>query len=91
MENSIPTKRKVEIAQALMKRAIEISDHTEHDVFVYYSPHVNELDVSVHKYGWKEGERSTTSIYLSFDADADTESDLVAIKSMLDSLEEENA
>lgn len=91
MENSIPTERKVEIAQALVKRAIEISDNTEHDVFVYYSPHVNELDVNVHKGGWKEGVSSTSSMGLSFDADADTELQLVAINSMLDSLEEENA
>ena len=91
MENSIPTERKVEIAQALIKRAIEISDNTEHDVFVYYSPHVNELEVSVHKYGWKKGVSSTSRMDLSFDADGDTELQLVAINAMLDSLEEGNA
>ena len=91
MKNSIPTDKKVEIATALIERAIWISDNTQHDVFVYYSPHVNELDVSVHEGGWKEGVCSTSSMDLSFDADADTELQLVAINAMLDSLEEENA
>ena len=86
MENSIPTKRKIEIATALIARAIEISDNTEHDVFVEWSPHVNYIGVFIHRGGWKKNHRST-SVTVDFDLDSDTEGDYEAVNAILDKLE----
>ena len=86
MENSIPTERKVEIAQALVKRAIEISDNTEHDVFVDWAPHVNNIGVSICRGGWEKNRRSTY-VTVDFDLDGDTEGDYEAVNAILDNLE----
>lgn len=53
MEISI--REKINMAQTLIERAIMISDTTKHDVFVWYSPHVNWIEVEIHTDGWKEG------------------------------------
>lgn len=88
MENSIPTDKKVEIAKALIERAIWISDNTKHDVFVDWSPHINSIDVSIHRGGWKKN-RHSTSVMVSFDANYDTEGDYEAVNAILDKLEGE--
>lgn len=51
----ISTKEKIEMAQTLIEKAIMVSETTKHDVFVYYSPHVNIIDVDIHTGGWKRG------------------------------------
>lgn len=86
MENSIPTKRKIEIATALVARAMEISDKTQHDVFVDWAPHVNHIGVSICRGGWKKNHRST-SVAVDFDLDSDTEGDYEAVNAILDKLE----
>ena len=86
MENSIPTKRKIEIATALIARAIELSDKTSCDVFVDWSPHVNNIGVSICRGGWKKNHRST-SVAVDFALDSDTEGDYEAVNAILDKLE----
>ena len=55
----ITTEEKVTIAQELVKRAIEITETTEHDIFVEYAPHVDSLTVSIHRGGWERNRKST--------------------------------
>lgn len=86
MENSIPTERKVEIAQALVKRAIEISGNTPHDVFFEWSPHVDDITISINRNGWERNQKSTT-VTVGFGAHNDTEGDYDAIMAILDKLE----
>jgi hypothetical protein len=86
MENSIPTDKKVEIAKALIERAIWISDNTQHDVFVDWAPHVNHIGVAICRGGWKTNHRST-SVTVGFDANDDTEGDYEAVNAILDKLE----
>ncbi|MBO7330074.1 MAG: hypothetical protein J6W00_15030 [Lentisphaeria bacterium] len=86
MENSIPTDRKVEIAQALIERAVRISDNTDHDVFIEWSPHVNSLYVRFCRDGWAVG-KPYTGLDIDFDLEADTEGGLANVNTILDSLE----
>lgn len=51
----ISTKEKIEMAQALIARAINVSETTKHDAFIHYSPHVNWIEVAIYHNGWKMG------------------------------------
>jgi hypothetical protein len=89
MEQKITTQEKVTIAQTLVKRAIEITETTEHDVFFDYAPHCDTLTVSIHRGGWAKNKKSSR-IDVPFDSDADdTEGILADIDAIFRSLEEE--
>lgn len=47
---------KLSPAAKLLQLAVDIGTNTVHDVFVYYHPHVQWLDVYVHIDGWIEGQ-----------------------------------
>ena len=91
MENKkTTTKEKVEIAQMLVRRAIEITETTEHDVFFDYAPHCDTLTVSIHRGGWEKNKKSSR-IDVSFDSNSDdTEGVLADIDAIFTSLEKEN-
>ena len=38
----------------IMELAFEISNKSKADIFVYYSPHVPQLDIHYHDEGWTE-------------------------------------
>lgn len=61
----ISTKEKIKMAQALTAKAIMVSETTKHDIFVYYSPHVDEFDVDVHTDGWKSGVTSDRKFWIN--------------------------
>ena len=93
MENNekiFPTGEKAAIAQAIIKRAIELSDTTKHDIFLEWAPHVNQLNVGIHRGGWSRNRKCT---YIDIDFASDT-CDITGAVADLDaifaSLEEEN-
>lgn len=45
-------KQKAAIAAKIMRKAVEVSATTYHDVFCDYSPHVQWLEVQIHVCGW---------------------------------------
>ena len=47
----------------LSKLAVEISENTKTDVFVRYSPHVNDVMIDIHLNGWTSDRHKPT--YLS--------------------------
>lgn len=79
-------KRKMEIATTLLRRAIEISGNTPHDVFFDWSPHVDDITISINRNGWERNRKSTT-VTVGFGANNDTEGDYEAIMAILDKLE----
>ena len=79
--------RKKEIAAELIKKAVEISETTDHDVFVYYSPHVDLIDLNIHKNGWNGDSPShASSITVSYDPFYDSESEFENAMAVLESL-----
>lgn len=46
------TKQKATIAARIIKKAVEISNKTPHDVFFAYSPHVDWIEVRIFEGGW---------------------------------------
>lgn len=79
------TEEKIKIAQELIKRAVEISDTTEHDVFCEFAPHVNNVTIGIHRGGW-ENNRDGCSFDIDFDkGNVDLQVD--AINAVLDTLE----
>lgn len=53
--------KRVAIATEIIKRAVEISRNTPHDVFVNYSPHVDSMSICIHEGGWKSIFSANTS------------------------------
>lgn len=90
MKNSIPTHQKVEIAQRILKRAMEITDSTKHDIFVWYAPHVNTIEVHIHRGGW-EANKNCTYLQVDLRNSHDIDGEVANIHAIFDSLEEENA
>lgn len=87
MELKTTTQEKVEIAQMLVRRAIEITETTEHDVFFDYAPHCDTLTVSIHRGGWEKNKKSSR-IDVSFDsAGDDTAGALADIEAIFNSLQ----
>lgn len=85
--NSIPVEMKVEICQRILERAMEITDSTKHDIFVWYAPHVNTIEVHIHRGGWKTNKRCTT-LDVDFGSEFDDVEGAVAnIDAVLDTLE----
>lgn len=84
--NSIPVEQKVEIAQRILERAMRISDSTKHDIFVWYAPHVNNIEVHIHRGGWKNSKKSTT-LEVDFGSSYDIDGEVANIHAIFDSLE----
>lgn len=80
------TEERIKIAQELMKRAIEISDTTEHDVFCDFAPHVNCITISIHRGGWGNN-KDGCNLEVNLDAKDDADLQLIAVNAALDSLE----
>lgn len=78
-------KQKSAIAVKVIRRAVEISNTTPHDVFVAYSPHVDWISVHVHRGGW-ELNPSSTDLLVSFNKYDDAESDLSIVMAAFDGL-----
>ena len=79
--------RKKEIAAELIKKAVEISETTDHDVFVDYSPHVNWIDITIHLHAWKKNTQGL-QIFVIFDENHDTETELRRAMEILNSMAE---
>lgn len=67
--------RKKEIAAELIQKAVEVTNTTNHDVFVDYAPHVNWIDIRIYHNGWHK-EATGACLYVHFDANYDTEEEL---------------
>lgn len=78
------------MAQALIARAINVSETTKHDIFVYYLPHVKEFDVDIHTNGWKSGTSCDRKIWISWDR-SDARLNYEAAVKALDELAEDRA
>lgn len=77
--------RKKEIAVELISKAVEISETTEHDVFVDYSPHVDWIELNIHKNGWNK-DSLASRITVNFDDFYDGESEFENAMAVLESL-----
>ena len=77
--------RKKEIAAELIKKAVEISETTNHDVFVIYSPHVQWIEIDIHKNGWNKNSTSSR-MTVNFDPVYDSESQFENAMAVLESL-----
>ena len=77
--------RKKEIAALLIGKAVEVTNTTEHDVFVGYAPHVNWIDVRIYRNGWYKG-ATGTSIFVNFDKVSDTEEEFWVAMNTLEAI-----
>lgn len=77
--------RKISIAKAIVEKAIEVSDKTRPDVFVWWSPHVQWVEVDIHLGGWKE-KPADERFRISFQHYADTENEFKACMARLNEL-----
>lgn len=76
------------LALELLTRCMEISENTPHDVFFEFSPHINAIELHIHREGWKKNENGNMiSIYLN-DNVFDTKGQLDMVNAALDTLEE---
>ena len=59
--------KKMQLVLDIMRLGVEISENTKTDVFVYYSGHVDSLDIRVFYGGWSEGRSAdyTKCVYLN--------------------------
>lgn len=46
----------------VIKKAIEVSEKTKHDVFIYYYPHVKSFEIDIHLNGWSEDKNADLHI-----------------------------
>lgn len=81
------TEQKIEIATTLVKKSIEISETTNHQVFCDYSPHVDWVDIAIHRGGWRKGKSGTNYIVSLDDSNAEEEFDNVM--AILDKLQQD--
>jgi hypothetical protein len=80
--------KKIEIAQQILKQAMEISENTEHDVFFSWSPHVDWIEVCIHRGGWQSN-KSGACMSVSFIDKNDTNGELANVLTVLNSLKED--
>jgi hypothetical protein len=80
--------KKIEIAQQILKRAMEISEKTEHDVFFSWSPHVDWIEVCIHRGGW-ENNKTGAGMSVGFKNEDDTNGELENIFAVFNSLKED--
>lgn len=62
----ISTKEKIEMAQTLIAKSIEVSEKTRHDVFVDWSPQVDWLEARIYTNGWGHGKNWDREFRISF-------------------------
>jgi hypothetical protein len=80
------TKQKAALAARIIRKAVEISNTTPHDVFVGYSPHVDLIEVRMFEGGWKRDSFPDKELRVYFDLeynDPETEA-----KDIMDALAE---
>ena len=78
MKTTAQTKQ---LAGRITQLAMQLSEDTEHDVFVDYSPHVNWLVVLVYLGGWERDTQSDLEVKVDLDsADACDQLELAALK-----------
>ena len=83
------TKQKMALAAKIMKRAVEISETTPHDVFCYYIPHVDWIEVQIHTGGWCENEGYDRNVIIGFNECHNPEVEIAMAMEALDELQQE--
>jgi hypothetical protein len=74
------TETKIKIATDIIRKAVEINSVTQHDVFIRYSPHVDWLEVCIHKNGWDgESNGNTYIVDFSMNTAVDAYTDILTI------------
>lgn len=88
-EKLISIENQEKIAVDLIRRSIEISNNTQHDIFCHYYPHCSKIQIWVHRGGWEQGV-SGIMYDIHFDAEFYNPSeDIKLIKAVLDELEKD--
>lgn len=82
------TKQKMNLAAKIMKRAVEISETTRHDVFCVYSPHVDWIEVQVHVGGWEGDKGYDNCLRIGFADHHNTEAEIAEAMAALDELQQ---
>lgn len=82
------TKQKAALAARIMKRAVEISETTRHDVFCEYSPHVDWIEVSIHIGGWISGNDRDNYLSVGFGEYRNPEAEIAEVMAALDKLQQ---
>lgn len=80
--------KKIDLAQQILKQAMEISKNTEHDVFFCWMPHTNGININIHRGGW-DMNKCGTPVAVYFDGVGDVEGELANILAILDSLKKD--
>lgn len=62
----ISIKEKIEMAQTLIAKAIEVSEKTKHYAFVEWSPNVNWLEVIIYTNSWEDKENCDMEFRIMF-------------------------
>ena len=87
-QNQYTTKQKMALAAKVMKRAVEISETTRHDVFCTYSPHVDWIEVHIHIGGWNPEKGYDDNVQIGFSGYHNTEAEIVEVMDKLDDLQQ---
>lgn len=74
---------RIDMAQDIMKKAIDITVNTEHDVFVEWAGHVDMIAVDIHRYGWEKNKKAHR-LEMGFNAFNVPEAEFKAIMAELD-------
>lgn len=80
--------KKIEIAQQVLKQAMEISENTEHDVFFNWAPHVDWIEVYIHRGGWQSN-KAGAGLSVSLKEEDDTNGELENVFAVFNSLKED--
>lgn len=82
------TKQKMALAAKIMKRAVEISESTPHDVFCYYFPHVDRIDILIYTDGWRDCKDYDKKPLICFNGCHDPEAEIAEVMAALDELQQ---
>jgi hypothetical protein len=79
--------KKIELTQQILKQAVEISETTEHDIFFFWMPHTNSIDITIHRGGW-DMNKCGARVAVYFDGDGYVEGEFANVLAVLDSLKD---
>lgn len=79
-----------ELILKIIKNSLEINSREKNTAFINYSGHVNELDIRIHKKGWKEYQDADYSkdVYMNNRTSEQIQEELLEILKELDKIKE---
>jgi hypothetical protein len=58
VKKNLTAKQQAEMAAKIIKKAVQVTEKTPHDVFVEYAAHVKAIFVNIHRGGWNKNKNS---------------------------------